>query len=130
MTASGPFALGPALVGNNARRSIPKSNFTIPTPSTSSKPELGAGLSNTPAPSIKTEDVKGKQKVADDDEVYSDQEDGVEIVDMERIRDMDWMAPESLKKERQIKVKKEESDDTPGNVFFVIEDIFLKSYRW
>ncbi|KAF5351547.1 hypothetical protein D9758_007173 [Tetrapyrgos nigripes] len=113
MTASGPFALGPAMVGNNARRPIPKSNFTpIPTPSNETR--LGAGLSNTPAPSVKKED-KGKAKVMDDEETYSDQEDGVEIIDIEKIGDMDWMAPESLKKERQpVKIKKEDSGGTSG----------------
>ncbi|THU99158.1 hypothetical protein K435DRAFT_720095 [Dendrothele bispora CBS 962.96] len=114
MTASGPFALGPAMAGNNVRRSVPKSNFTNPAPSTSSKPDLGAGLSNTPAPSIKTEDRKGKQMIIDEEEVYSDQEDGVEIVDIEKIQDMDWMAPESLRKEKPVvKTKKEDSDGTP-----------------
>ena len=63
----------------------------------------------------KREDDRDGGKVEDEDEqVYSDQEDGVEIVDIEKVRLMDWMAPESLKKERdgkdRKKVKKEEKD--------------------
>jgi DNA-directed RNA polymerase III subunit RPC4 len=73
MTASGPFAMGPALAGNNPRRSVPRSNFT---------------------PTVAT---------IGDDEVYSDPDEGVEIVDMENIHQMDWMAPESLRKERHVR---------------------------
>lgn len=42
-------------------------------------------------------------KISDlvDDALYSDPEDGVEIVDMDDVKRMDWMAPESLKKERR-----------------------------
>ncbi|KAJ7634160.1 RNA polymerase III RPC4-domain-containing protein [Mycena polygramma] len=90
MTASGPFAMGPAMSGNNARRSVPRSNFAIPNPSVD-RSSLGAGLSQ-------------------EEEVYSEPDEGVEIVDMEDVRQMDWMAPESLRKERRHakKVKKEE----------------------
>jgi len=37
----------------------------------------------------------------DDVEVYSDPDEGVVIVDMENVRTMDWMAPESLRRERE-----------------------------
>lgn len=110
MTASGPFAMGPALVGMSGRRTAPRSNFApiVPQPpGADGKPKLGAGLTQTTAPSLK------KEKEGDE-EVYSDPDDGVEIVDMENVRQMDWMAPESLRKERDTgkkkgtKVKKED----------------------
>ena len=44
-------------------------------------------------------------KTDEDEEAYSDPDEGVEIVDMERIREMDWMAPESLAREREAKKK-------------------------
>ncbi|KAJ7224429.1 RNA polymerase III RPC4-domain-containing protein [Mycena pura] len=116
MTASGPFAMGPAMSGNNARRSIPRSNFSIPTP-TVDRSSLGAGLSRIAAPTIKKEnDLKGPEKPPEEEEErYSEPDEGVEIIDMEDVRQMDWMAPESLKKERRHvkkKAKKEELDET------------------
>ncbi|KAJ7767463.1 RNA polymerase III RPC4-domain-containing protein [Mycena maculata] len=116
MTASGPFAMGPAMSGNNARRSVPRSNFSIPTPTTD-RASLGAGLTRLSAATVKKEnDLKGKEKdklSEEDEEVYSEPDEGVEIIDMEDVRQMDWMAPESLRKERRHakKVKKEELDD-------------------
>ena len=69
---------------------------------------LGAGLTSSEAPSLfkrearegdedEGEDVKMKTKAED---AYSDTEDGVEIIDIDDVRRMDWMAPESLAKER------------------------------
>ncbi|KAJ7504555.1 RNA polymerase III RPC4-domain-containing protein [Mycena galericulata] len=117
MTASGPFAMGPAMSGNNARRSVPRSNFAIPTPTTD-RALLGAGLTRLSAATIKKEnDLKGKEKdkpSVEDEEVYSEPDEGVEIIDMEDVRQMDWMAPESLRKERRHtkkKVKKEEPNE-------------------
>ncbi len=112
MTASGPFAMGPALAGMSGRRSAPRSNFApiVPQPPGGSKANLGAGLTQTTAPSLKKE----KDREVPEEDVYSDPDDGVEIVDMENVRQMDWMAPESLRKERESgkrkgpKVKKEE----------------------
>ncbi|TFY53925.1 hypothetical protein EVJ58_g9171 [Rhodofomes roseus] len=83
MTASGPFAMGPTLAGTSARRSAPRSNFA---PAVPQRPR---------EPRVKVED--------EDEEAYSDPDEGVEIVDMEKIRDMDWMAPESLAREREAK---------------------------
>ena len=113
MTASGPFAMGPALAGTSARRTAPRSNFTpIMPPAPGVK--LGQGLTNTTAPSLKKEpnDLSGLQKgkvkqEEDEEEVYSDADEGVEIVDMEKVRTMDWMAPESLRKEKKAGLKKE-----------------------
>jgi DNA-directed RNA polymerase III subunit RPC4 len=70
----------------------------------------------------KENDLKGgkeKEKPSqEDEEVYSEPDEGVEIIDMEDVRQMDWMAPESLRKERRQakrKVKKEEpADDGVG----------------
>ncbi|KAG6915268.1 hypothetical protein DXG01_012403 [Tephrocybe rancida] len=122
MTASGPFAMGPALAGNTAaRRAVPRSNFA-PTPMPGSGPSLGSSLVKGAAPTLKRESAsKGKETKEDEEaEVYSDPDEGVEIVDMENVRQMDWMAPESLRKERQHKkVKKEEAarnDDAGGVV--------------
>jgi DNA-directed RNA polymerase III subunit RPC4 len=79
---------------------------------------LGAGLSGTRAPSLKKEKDKentASAKLNDEDE-YSDPDEGVEIVDMENIRQMDWAAPESLHRDRNegrknkaIRIKKEAS---------------------
>ncbi|TFK94181.1 hypothetical protein K466DRAFT_608438 [Polyporus arcularius HHB13444] len=112
MTASGPFAMGPALAGMSGRRSAPRSNFApiVPQPPGGSKANLGAGLTQTTAPSLKKE----KDREVPEEDVYSDPDDGVEIVDMDNVRQMDWMAPESLRKERESgkrkgpKVKKED----------------------
>ncbi|KAJ7760388.1 RNA polymerase III RPC4-domain-containing protein [Mycena metata] len=125
MTASGPFAMGPSMAGNNARRSVPRSNFAIPTPTTD-RASLGAGLTRLSDATLKREnDLKGKEKdkpPEDEEEVYSDPDEGVEIIDMDDVRQMDWMAPESLRKERRSakkkKIKKEEPaemevDDAP-----------------
>ncbi|KAJ2919503.1 hypothetical protein MD484_g932, partial [Candolleomyces efflorescens] len=115
--------MGPAMAGSAAsRRSTPRSNFAPSiAPSTSSSSSLGTGLSQTAPPSLKKDvDLKGKGKEVsrqdEDEEVYSDPDEGVEIVDMERVREMDWMAPESLRKEKAAKkrVKKEQDPDMPG----------------
>jgi DNA-directed RNA polymerase III subunit RPC4 len=100
MTASGPFAMGPAMAGSSANRRIRPSNFApaLPPDRAGSATSQGA---RTSAPSLKN----FKQKESEDikvapDEVYSDPEDGVEIIDMEQVWQMDWMAPESLKREK------------------------------
>ncbi|CAK5273913.1 unnamed protein product [Mycena citricolor] len=109
MTASGPFAMGPAM--GTARRSIPKSNFVIPTPA-NDRTSLGAGLKRLDHP-VKSE--KGKNKAEEDEDAYSEPDEGVEIIDMEDVRQMDWMAPETIKREKRSakkpkkKVKTEES---------------------
>lgn len=58
--------------------------------------------------------------IDEDAELYSDPDEGVEIVDMKNVHEMDWMAPESLKweskrektKKKVVKVKKEEEQVT------------------
>lgn len=102
MTASGPFAMGPAMAGNNARRVIPRSNFA---------PAIGGppSLSSTLTSGIKMEEYRGKVKTEEDE--YSEPDDGVEIIDLDDVKNLDWMAPDALKKEqtRQKRIKKEES---------------------
>jgi DNA-directed RNA polymerase III subunit RPC4 len=124
MTASGPFAMGPASAGLTPKRAIPRSNFSQPSglgggagPST----PLSAGLSGSVAPSLKAEQPVGASGVQiheNDEDVYSDPEDGVEIVDMEHVRQMDWMAPDSIKRTKNIdkrkKLLKKESKDIKG----------------
>ena len=115
MKASGPFAMGPSLAGSG-RRPAPRSNFTpIMPPGPSKGGTLGSGLTRTTAPSLgvkKEPGSEGGAKAESDEEVYSEPDDGVEIVDMQNIRKMDWMAPETLKREseykRKVKPKKDE----------------------
>ena len=100
--------MGPSLAGSG-RRPAPRSNFTPNLPPGLLKSEaLGPGLTRTTAPTlgeIKEPGPEGGIKVESDEEVYSEQEDGVEIVDMQSIRKMDWMAPETLKRESEYKKK-------------------------
>lgn len=136
MTASGPFAMGPTLAGKTgfSSSSGPRSNFTPVIPGgPGAAAKLGAGLTQSAAPTLGGGGVKkegeenvlrrgegreSKEMQEEEEQVYSDQEDGVEIVDIEKVRLMDWMAPESLKRERDAKdrrkVKKEEKKDVKG----------------
>lgn len=124
MTASGPFAMGPALAGQSGRRSIPRSNFTPIVPSGSGSSSHGAGLSGTRAPTLKKDKEEVSAKINEQDE-YSDPDEGVEIVDMENIRQMDWAAPESLNRDRNegrkkaIRIKKEVSAEGIRNFFLL-----------
>ena len=101
MVASGPFALGPTASGHASQRQgrgAPRSNFAPIVPvGTPSSSFLGAGLTKSTAPSLKPEE--GNSKILDVD-AYSDPDDGVEIIDIDDVRRMDWMAPESLRKEK------------------------------
>lgn len=102
MTASGPFAMGPTLAGTSARRTAPRSNFAPIVPQgPGGTAHLGAGLTLTTAPSLKRERGREPAPADDDVEAYSDPDEGVEIVDMDHIKQMDWMAPESLGKEKE-----------------------------
>lgn len=123
MTASGPFAMGPAMAGTSARRTAPRQTYTPVMPQGPGPTQkLGAGLTQTTAPSlgVKREpgealSAKSKEKQKEEEEeeeVYSDPDEGVEILDMNKIRTMDWMAPDALRKEKQPakKIKKEQKD--------------------
>ncbi|KAG6899878.1 hypothetical protein C0993_005848 [Termitomyces sp. T159_Od127] len=86
---------------------MPRSNFTPVATGTASS--LGSSLVRGAAPTLNRGGSKTSEVKEEDGEVYSDPDEGVEIVDMENIRNMDWMAPESLRKDKQQKkVKKEE----------------------
>ncbi|KAL4063114.1 RNA polymerase III RPC4-domain-containing protein [Scleroderma yunnanense] len=115
MVASGPFAMGPALAGTSARRTAPRSNFTptVPLGPTTGGASLGSNLSNTPAPQLKRVEQREnmlehttESKRESDEEVYSEPDEGVEIVDMEDVGKLDWMAPETIQKERRERKKK------------------------
>lgn len=116
MTASGPFAMGPTLAGTSARRTAPRSNFTpiLPQGPTAS-PSLGGKLSNVGPPQLKKDKQREnvlentdqkKIKSESDEEVYSEPDEGVVIIDMEDVGRLDWMAPETLRKERRDRQKK------------------------
>jgi DNA-directed RNA polymerase III subunit RPC4 len=121
MTASGPFALGPAMMGaSSTKRAAPRSNIAPVVPGSAPGGSLGAGLTNTTAPGVgvkretsNLEIPKMEQDTMDEEgEVYSDPDEGVEIVDMENVKRMDWMAPESLRKNRpRVKAKREWPDE-------------------
>ncbi|KAF8347669.1 RNA polymerase III RPC4-domain-containing protein [Amanita rubescens] len=100
MTASGPFAMGPALSGKLAGRSMPRSDVALPTSASTSR--------NPPAmstiPSLKKMDVDPAfGRVDRDEELYSEPDEGVEIIDLQNVRELDWMAPETLRKESRKK---------------------------
>ncbi|KAJ3814304.1 RNA polymerase III RPC4-domain-containing protein [Lentinula aff. lateritia] len=110
MVASGPFALGPAMAGTSSSRRFAQAATPIPAPSKTKAYSLGAGLSQTAAPKIKQEQKLGKDE--QDEEIYSDADEGVEIIDMENVGQMDWMAPDSIIKEKTKRPKKEDPDAT------------------
>ena len=108
MKASGPFAMGPSLAGSS-RRPVPRSHFAPNMPSGPSKGgTFGLGLAQTTGTGLevkKETKSDGGMKVETDEEVYSEPDEGVEIVDINDVRKMDWMAPETLKRESEYKKK-------------------------
>ena len=111
--------MGPALAGLPKRRT-PHSNFTPAMPMGAAS--LGEGLSRTGAPVLARERERERNstvKEEDEDiEVYSDPDEGVQIVDMDAIKTMDWMAPESLRRERNVgtKVKKKKAESAKNSI--------------
>jgi DNA-directed RNA polymerase III subunit RPC4 len=124
MTASGPFAMGPSQAGSSAWRTGPRVSAASIAPggSPADRAALGANLTKTAAPTLKKEGAERGARVDDDEaEVYSDPDEGVEIVDMRNVHMMDWMAPENLKwethertKKKVAKVKREEEGPAPS----------------
>lgn len=117
MTASGPFAMGPALASTSARRSTPKSSFTPIVPQGAAKGSaLGANLLNVAAPTLRKDKqrenplvdpaIDKPPKNESDEEVYSEPDEGVEIIDMDNVRQLDWMAPETLQRDRRDRAKR------------------------
>jgi len=110
--------MGPTQAGSSSWLSGPRisaTTSTVPRGATDAA-ALGANLSKTAAPTLKKERAEQRRVHVDEDaEVYSDPDEGVEIVDMRDVHAMDWMAPESLKvesardetKKKVVKVKKE-----------------------
>lgn len=130
MTASGPFAMGPALAGGSGSRRVPRSNFAPIGLGGPGGASLGQGLDGGATHSMNKDKGKGrtadmqikvKEENEEDAEVYSDPDEGVEIVDMDEVKTMDWMAPDSLRRDRQnakkkkkkevVTVKKEEGEE-------------------
>jgi hypothetical protein len=105
---------------------MPRSNFTPIVPSGSGSSSHVAGLSGIRVPTLKNNKEKEdgvSAKINEQDE-YSDPDEGVEIVDMENIRQMDWAAPESLRRDRNegrkkkaFRIKKEVSAEGIINSF-------------
>jgi len=110
--------MGPSQPGSSGRRSASQSTTIDVAGAT---PSVGSNLSQTGPPPLRKEasGKVGRVKI-EDEEVYSDPDEGVEIVDMDLVRQMDWMAPEVLQKERQNiqkKIKKEENANDSGTWF-------------
>jgi DNA-directed RNA polymerase III subunit RPC4 len=124
--------MGPSQAGSSAWRTAPRVSAAPVAPrAPADSAALGANLTKTAAPTLKKERTAERHAHADDDgddgddddvEVYSDPDEGVEIVDMKNVHTMDWMAPESLKwesrdrtkrKAKAARVKKEE-EPTPS----------------
>ena len=129
MVASGPFAMGPAMAGTSARRTAPRSNFTPIVPQgPDGTARLGAGLTRSSAPSLGIKREPGqvnelggqgeerKKLDSDEDELYSDPDEGVEIIDMNHVRTLDWMAPETLRKDKLSNKKKRKPKEEPEDV--------------
>ena len=69
---------------------------------------LGLGLTQTTAPTLEVKmEPKPEEglKAESDEEIYSEPDEGVEIVDMNDIRKIDRMAPDTLKRESEYKKK-------------------------
>lgn len=123
MTASGPFAMGPAAMASSShpRRSALRSTpIAVP-----SGGHLSASLDST-APSVLGSSEAKRVKMeenAEPLEVYSDPEDGVEIVDMEQVKGMDWMAPDLLMRAR---IKSNKGKGVQGDTLFTIIAVSLE----
>ncbi|KAL5492246.1 hypothetical protein ACEPAI_3693 [Sanghuangporus weigelae] len=140
MMATGPLALGPTMSGSAAtKRSGPRSNFSAASRSSGSgapaSSSVGTGLTRSTVPTLKREPSDSSQKFVEvEAETYSDPDEGVEIVDMDEIRKMDWMAPESLTKEKvrekrkKSSIKREASKDK-GKVKAEPQDVELEEHE-
>jgi DNA-directed RNA polymerase III subunit RPC4 len=112
MVPAGPFAMGPLAAGNTG----------MPRPSAFRSSQQGFGRSIGGSGAVKaahgvTSLPRNRDHLADDDEpeVYSEEESGLTIVDLEDVKLLDSMAPDALRKEkpkvkRKVKVKAEAPD--------------------
>ena len=53
------------------------------------------------------DNIKNSAIKTEDGEYYSDPDEGIKIIDMGDVHQLDWMAPDSIRKERQKMHKKE-----------------------
>ena len=127
MTASGPFSMGPSQASQAGRR-MPRSNFT-PTPRPSSRPPgTSAAATWPPGHKRRPSDSEQPQTKLNNEDEYSDPDEGVEIVDMDFVKTMDWAAPESIARERTdtkkkfIKIKMELPSDEKGKIIDLEKD--------
>ena len=103
MTASGPFGMGPAMAGSSSRSALRANTTHLARGGSTSTAltQLGSEPSRSDA-TVKLESSKfpfrHSKEIEEHPEVYSDPEDGVEIIDIEQIAAMDWMAPDVLRK--------------------------------
>lgn len=67
-------------------------------------------------------DVDSASNRADrDEELYSEPDEGVEIIDLQNVRELDWMAPETLRKELGKKLSgKTEQTESPSHFLVFI----------
>lgn len=111
MVASGPFAMGPADAGSSFRELRANNIPVAPPTATGSFPSELVPI--VPSETKKENDLKQMGVDVNDEDIYSEPDEGVKIIDIKNVRQLDWMAPEYLSKEPQKKkgkkmVKKEE----------------------
>ncbi|VDB85008.1 unnamed protein product [Peniophora sp. CBMAI 1063] len=97
--------MGPSAAGLTSTRGAPRPTFA-PAPPRAAVGAHGHSLTPTMVKAEKRGGVEARQP-DEDEETYSDQEDGVEIIDIQRVREMDWSAPEPLRKEKKRDKKKD-----------------------
>ena len=107
---------------------MPRSNFT-PTPRPSSRPPgTSAAATWPPGHKRRPSDSEQPQTKLNNEDEYSDPDEGVEIVDMDFVKTMDWAAPESIARERtdtkkkSIKIKMELPSDEKGKIIDMEKD--------
>jgi len=103
MTASGPFALGPTAMSR-----------TQPTHPAVPAPRASGSATKVDKGKAKEVEVKRErekeERGEDEKEVYSDPEEGVEIVDMGDVKHLDWMAPDSLPRNQTARKRQKEGE--------------------
>jgi DNA-directed RNA polymerase III subunit RPC4 len=109
MTASGPFAMGPSAAAPISRNALRSGSNTSAIHASTSSSKLGSDLTQTAPPTLKSEEKNQRTPSLKPEvtvEEYSDPEDGVQIIDMEQVTGMDWMAPDVVKREPQTTKKR------------------------
>lgn len=114
MVASGPFAMGTGSISRYERRRLAGSSGAGPSVSSGGKWEsngLGGGgdrLNTKSDPDVRRSSYRDPDRLQEK-EKYSDQEEGVEVVDIDDVADLDALAPRSLPRvqEKEKKSKKQ-----------------------